>query len=209
MRLLLIRHGQSLSVVQADHEEILPDEVNFLTGQGRAETAKLGEFLSRRFPKVVMFASPLPRARETALILSQYLRCKIIFDGRLAERRCGFPPGTTCVQSRSLQDSSFTNPTYAPPGGESIAEHRARVSEFLESVLQGAIGSHQAMSIVAHGGTIEHVHGCLTGTPVEAMSKSFTSCGTASYNLWTRLIAGDGREVWRLDGVDLRPIQSP
>jgi len=41
------------------------------------------------------------------------------------------------------------------------------------------------------------------------MLKSFTSCGTASYNLWTRLIAADGREVWRLDGVDLRPIQSP
>jgi S-adenosylhomocysteine hydrolase len=63
------------------------------------------------------------------------------------------------------------------------------------------------MSIVAHGRTIEHEHGCLTGTPVEAMSKSFTSCGTASYNLWTRLIAGDGREIWRLDGIDLRPIQ--
>ena len=57
MRLLLIRDGQSLSVVQADHEEILPDEINFLTDQGRAETVKLGEFLSRRFPKVIMFAS--------------------------------------------------------------------------------------------------------------------------------------------------------
>jgi hypothetical protein len=36
------------------------------------------------------------------------------------------------------------------------------------------------------------------------MADHFTSCQTSSYHLWTRLIASDGRIVWRLDGVDLR-----
>jgi broad specificity phosphatase PhoE len=145
-----------------------------------------------------------PRARETAMILNQFLRCDVIFDSRLAERSFGFPPCTTCAQSQILQESSFTSPLYAPPGGESIMAHRTRVSEFLQTVFQQHANSSKAICFVTHGGTIEHVHGCLTGSPVEAMAKFFTTCGPANYHVWTRLIAFDGRVVWRLDGVDLR-----
>ena len=204
MRLLLIRHGQSLSLLQSSDEEVLADDLNVLTDEGRASSARLGKYLSICFPEVVMFASPVARARETALILSQLLRCEVNFDRRLSERKFGFPPGTTCAQSRMMQESSFTNPSYAPEGGESVMAHRNRVSEFLETVLQQPRSSNKAICLVAHGGTIEHLHGCLTGAPVEAMAKFCTSCGPANYHLWTRIIAGDGRVVWRLDGVDLR-----
>jgi broad specificity phosphatase PhoE len=138
------------------------------------------------------------------VILSQLLRCDVNLDSRLSERKFGFLPGTTCAQSRIVQESSFTSPSYAPDGGESVIAHRTRVSEFLETVLQQPGSSSKAICLVAHGGTVEHVHGYLTGAPVEAMAKFFTSCGPANYHLWTRLIADEGRVFWRLDGVDLR-----
>jgi 2,3-bisphosphoglycerate-dependent phosphoglycerate mutase len=204
MRLLLIRHGQSRSLLQSSDEEVLPDDINVLTDEGRASSVRLGKYLSICFPEVVMFASPVARARETAVILSQLLRCDVNFDWRLSERQFGFPSGTTCAQSRIIQESSFTRPSYAPDTGESVIAHRNRVSEFLETVLQQPGSSNKAICLVAHGGTIEHVHGYLTGAPVEAMAKFFTNCGPANYHLWTSLIADDGRVVWRLDGVDLR-----
>jgi broad specificity phosphatase PhoE len=204
MHLLLIRHGQSRSMVQADNETILPDDVNFLTHQGRAESRKLGAFLSARFPEVILFASPLPRADETANILRPFFQCEIIFDSRLIERRWGSTSGTTCAQSRVLQEASFTHPYDASYGEESVAEHRERVSEFLEERLNRSYGSNQTICLVTHGGTIEHVHGHLTGSPVASMAKFFINCGSASYHLWTRLFALDGRVVWRLDGIDLK-----
>jgi broad specificity phosphatase PhoE len=191
-------------MVQADHETILPDDVNFLTQQGRAESMQLGAFLSSRFPEVIMFASPLPRAVETANILKPFFQCEIVFDSRLVERRCGFTSGTTCAQSRILQEASFTHPYDASYGEESVAEHRERVSEFLEERLNRSYGSNETICLVTHGGTIEHVHGCLTGNPVASMANFFTNCGSASYHLWTRLFAFDGRPVWRLDGIDLK-----
>jgi 2,3-bisphosphoglycerate-dependent phosphoglycerate mutase len=178
--------------------------VNVLTNEGRAESTKLGAFLSTQLPEVTMFASPSQRAEETATILSQQLKCEIIFDSRLIERISGFAPGTTCAQSRILQESSFMHPHDASSGEESVAEHRKRVIEFLEERLERSNSLYKNICLVTHGGTIEHIHGYLTGSSVEAMAKFFTSCGTASYHLWTRLIAYDGRTVWRLDGVDLK-----
>jgi len=181
MRLILIRPGQSLSLVQTREEEILTDDVNFLTDEGRATSARLGKYLSIRFPEVMMFASPLARARETALILSQFLRCKVIFDSRLAERKFGFPSGTTCAQSQSLQESSFTSPLYAPQGGESVMAHRTRVSEFLQTVFQQHINSSKAICFVTHGGTIEHVHG--------SYGFSRRSDGEVFHDLWPRKLS--------------------
>jgi 2,3-bisphosphoglycerate-dependent phosphoglycerate mutase len=197
MRLLSIRHGKSRSLLQSGDEDVLADDLNILTDEGRASSARLGKHLSICFAEVILFASPVARARETALILSQLLRCDVNFDWRLSERKFGFPPGTSCAQSRIMQESSFTSPSYAPDGGESVIAHRTRVSEFLETVLQQPGSSNKAICLVAHGGTIEH---CM----VVSLAKYFTSCGPANYHLWTRLIADDGRVVWRLEGVDLR-----
>jgi broad specificity phosphatase PhoE len=105
MRLLLIRHAKSRSLLQSGDEDVLADDLNILTDEGRASSASLGQHLSIFFAEVILFASPVARARETALILSQLLRCDVNFDWRLSERKFGFPPGTTCAQSRIMQES--------------------------------------------------------------------------------------------------------
>lgn len=184
MQLVLIRHGEALSAVQGDDEEILDDESDVLTDQGRAESAKLGEALSFHFPKATLFASTLPRAHETAIILSKYLHCDVVLDWRLAEQKFGFPRGTTRAGCRILQESGYTKPLDAFDAGESVAAHRGRVSDWLDSSLSRQPSS-DPVCVVAHGGTIEHVHGCLLGAPVEAMAKAFFACRTASHSLWT------------------------
>ncbi|MEM7249179.1 MAG: histidine phosphatase family protein [Acidobacteriota bacterium] len=204
-RLILVRHGEVESQLRSDDELRLSDDENGLTEWGVARTEGLAEHLRERFEATSLLTSPLLRARQTADILARELELAPTVESRLAERDYGFPPGTTMGDSHRLQLACYEHPEDDPPHGESLASHRRRVSEWLREVETRLDAEGGVIVAVAHGGTLEQALATLQGSPLAAASRWFTRCEPASYHLLARLDV-EGRKVWCLDGVDLRPI---
>jgi phosphohistidine phosphatase len=62
-----------------------PDSARPLTGKGRKQAARLGEFLARHGHRPdAILSSPKIRARETAEILADHLDLEVMIDERLA-----------------------------------------------------------------------------------------------------------------------------
>lgn len=206
IQLLLTRHCKALSADLGENEEVLCDEDDELSEEGRAQGRALAEHLSSKFIAASIISSPIKRASETAKYLARAYGTEAIFDPRLREREFAFPIGTTTLKSRMLQEESYLHPDALPLGGESVAQHRMRAADWL-SEFEASLSNHQQLTqiVVAHGGTIEHLQACLTGSSLSFMSRMFTACDTGHYHLWTVVRPLDGRLVWRLDGVNLGP----
>jgi 2,3-bisphosphoglycerate-dependent phosphoglycerate mutase len=203
-QLILIRHSECLSQTIDEGEEILVDEDDALSGKGHIQAQLLADHLPRMFSPVQIVTSPIRRALETAKYLGEAYEMIPVIDARLAERNFAFPRGTTRIQSRLFQEKSYKHPQDFFPGGESLAQHRIRTAGWLDEV-KSLIGesSNDTLIAVTHGGTIEHVQGCLLGTPLSFMAKVCTACDVSHYNLWTTFRTNDQRLVWRLEGVNL------
>ena len=95
MRLILIRHGQSLSLVQSGDEEILADDVNFLTDEGRAinfyTQIAIAEF--QNFARICVTGAKLPRSLIQSNSISSAALAFYSFPKLLAsEALDAFPP---------------------------------------------------------------------------------------------------------------------
>ena len=202
--LVLVRHAESLSQLQTEEELVITDEHDGLTAAGKEQSANLGEHLCGKFWPARIVTSPIRRARETAELIANACRLTAQVDERLRERTFGFPLGTTKAESSSFQEQSYKQPVIASFGAESVEQHRIRVTEWLTEFEQ-SLDHHEATTriVVSHGGTIEHLQACLSGSPISAMARMFTSCDPGHYHLWTVFRPLDGRLVWRLDGINL------
>ena len=81
-RYYLVRHGESL--LNAEH--IRQGSEGSLSENGRDQAARTGRSLSR-FGIQKILASPYERTRETAAIISEYVRVPVAYSALLAERR--------------------------------------------------------------------------------------------------------------------------
>jgi broad specificity phosphatase PhoE len=78
-----------------------------------------------------------------------------------------------------------------------------RVAAWLEQVVS-KLGTNNVLIAVSHGGTIDQLMRCLSGSPLEASARAFIRCDVGHYHLWSRLQV-EGRLVWRLDAVNRGP----
>jgi len=200
--LLLIRHGESQSVVRLASETVLPDPENPLTERGRAQAEALAEHLTARFPNLTVIGSPLLRARETAATLAASLGVAVTIDERLAERRLDRPPGTTTGDCAMMQLMTARAPERPLDFGESMAEHRARAAATLAEITPRCERG-EMIALVCHGGTIEHLLALALGLPLAATPLAYVRCETARYHLLYREEIFSGWRTWRLDGVNL------
>lgn len=120
--------------------------------QGRTDvplcTAGREALAARTFPRelkdLAWVASPLTRARDTAVILSGKAGEKIGVDDRLAEMSWGQWEGALLDElrrqhGRAMVDNEARGLHFRPPGGESPFEVQARVRSWLAEVaLRGA-----------------------------------------------------------------------
>ncbi len=123
--MVLVRHGET----EANRAGLLLGRADPpLNERGRQQADALATAL-RREPDPLIIASPLARAQETAARIAAATGASLETDPRLIELDYGewderrlndVPPD---VASRWRAD-----PTFAPPGGESLAELRARVA---------------------------------------------------------------------------------
>ncbi|MCG6885084.1 MAG: histidine phosphatase family protein [Silicimonas sp.] len=138
VRVFLFRHGETVWNAQGRRQGHLDSP---LTEKGRQQAINNARRLERHRPlgeSVVMFSSPLGRARQTAEILVGEigLSCQdIIFEPRLMECSFGLWEGLTTSEIKARYPDEWTARTadkwnIPAPSGESYADVHARVSEW-------------------------------------------------------------------------------
>ncbi|MBM4429660.1 MAG: histidine phosphatase family protein [Chloroflexi bacterium] len=155
MRLLLVRHGESLGNV-AQRIQGLCDQP--LTERGRTQARALAQRLLDGYEVCAIYTSPLSRARETAEIIAALLDVTVITDDRLREYDCGVVTGLCYeeVQSqypeiaRRWAEDSWHVPI---PGEEGIDTFQARVLAVMGDIVSQH-ATKDTVGIVAHGGTL-------------------------------------------------------
>jgi broad specificity phosphatase PhoE len=162
LTLLLVRHGQSewnaagLMQGQTAHVPLTP------TGHAQADAAATE--LARLSPGALI-SSDLLRAVQTAEHCAARTGLPIVTSAALREQGYGELEGRP---SRELWDVvDWTDPHWAAPGGESLAELHGRVAAFLEDL--GAEPPADVVALVTHGDTIRAAQAVVAGLGADAM----------------------------------------
>jgi broad specificity phosphatase PhoE len=99
-----------------------------------------------------LYSSQLARARETAEIVGERIGLAPMVDERFAESYRGAWEGRLLSEIERDEPDAWaawqrSDPDFRFPGGESLAEHVARVGDALREVERPAL-------VVSHGGTV-------------------------------------------------------
>jgi broad specificity phosphatase PhoE len=135
-----------------------------LDDQGRRDAATLAE-LAAQHGFAALWASPLPRARETAEIVSTRLGLPVREDARLAETDTGEWTDRLFAEVQAELPDRFAgwvegHPEFAFPGGESFREQGDRVMAAIAEIERGPLPA----LVVCHGMTIRVALGRRAGT---------------------------------------------
>lgn len=170
-RLLLARHGQSLSnaVRRFQGTRDVP-----LSPLGEQQAAALGAALARRAGRLAaVYTSPLVRARRTAEIAAGGLGAPLVAVDDLRELCLGDWEDRTVDEVRALPGDPYAqwvrDPLGCPPpGGEPLAAVQARVVQAIAAI-HAAHPDGEDVLVVCHGGVISaYVAHCL-GLPLSAI----------------------------------------
>ncbi len=133
MRLIVVRHGETLYNVQSRFtgQSDIP-----LSALGERQAAALGKRLAAE-PLAAIATSDLQRARVTAQAIARYHELPVQEDADLREIAFGAWEGATydeiMARDADLVQRWLADPTiYAPPGGETVIQLRDRVAPALE-----------------------------------------------------------------------------
>ena len=193
-RLLLIRHGESEVTVK----QIIGGDLSCtgLSPLGHRQAEALGARWARGHePDVdVLWASTLPRAIETAEVLSPSLGdLEVHTHPDLVERRPGEADGVGYQEFRSLFEWTGDTHPHLPlaPGGESLAAFSYRTGRALYELVEGHPGA--TMMVVCHGGVIDIAMRLFMGLGMNLQFMLWT-LNTAI----TEFVTTDEPGVWRL-----------
>jgi broad specificity phosphatase PhoE len=157
--LVLVRHGQS----EANAAGLLVGRADSsLTELGVRQAEAIGKALAlAQRPTAVIYTSPLRRAAQTAQAIAtgcasvlstkngQTAPPQVVVDGRFVELDYGDFDGTALsALPPGLWDNWVSDPSFRPPGGETLLEVTDRVSSALESLSLQAASSD--VVIVSH-----------------------------------------------------------
>ena len=153
MRLLLVRHGLTLSNVQARYTGQLDVP---LTEVGERQAEAVGQRLASE-PLDVIVSSDLQRARDTAAAIARYHNLPVWYDADLREASLGEWEGLTYREVTALYAQQVgkrrEDPNFPAPGGESFMQVRDRVARARQR--WQAQYPDATMLWVTHAGVIE------------------------------------------------------
>ena len=162
LTLLLVRHGQSewnaagLMQGQTPH---VP-----LTAQGHAQAEAAAAELAGLAPGALL-SSDLLRAVQTAEHCARATGLPVTTTPALREQGYGELEGRP---SRELWDVvDWTDPHWAPEGGESLAALHARVASYLQRLRSDPPAD--VVALVTHGDTIRAIQAVVAGLGPDAM----------------------------------------
>ena len=149
MSILIIRHAQDLPNYRGGWSS------NGLTEIGRGQAHHLGEILlSYDIDRIV--TSDLPRARETADIVNEYLKIPIEYCCEWREINSGLLSGMSRTQSDEKYPDFYIEKMEIDqhyPEGESPREFYERIIQVFVK-LQQSINEDENVALITHGGVI-------------------------------------------------------
>jgi len=166
---LLVRHGQTPTT-----GVVLPGRAPglHLSEEGRKQADAAGERIGRLQKVAAVYASPLERARETALPIARALGLAVRVHRDLSE--CDVGEWTGLKLSRAQRKSEWRLVQRYPsgfrfPGGESFPEMQARIV----SALARLVERHRGATIVAvsHADPIKTAVAHALGTPLDLFQR--------------------------------------
>jgi broad specificity phosphatase PhoE len=165
-RLLLVRHGESTANAQGVFSGWSTDVV--LTELGRRQASVTGAGL-RRYARIdALYASPLPRTRQTAELIGAEIDLEPVLIDGLREIDVGEATGQPITELatlhphllRDVDDESMMIPW---PGGESHFQLRTRAMAAIEDIVERHPG--QTVVVVSHGGPLGWIVSTLASVP--------------------------------------------
>jgi 2,3-bisphosphoglycerate-dependent phosphoglycerate mutase/probable phosphoglycerate mutase len=200
-RIILLRHGQTDYNVAGRMQGHL-DSV--LTSVGHEQAAAVAPALAALEPERVI-SSDLRRAVDTAEAVGAASGLPVKFDARLRETHLGRWQGNTVAEiDRDYPGAIATwrsDPTWAPPGGESRVAVVARSRPVVDELDAELADSDESSSVllVAHGGLIA---GLVTGL-MELPTSVWPSFGGLGNCRWAVLARREDHPRWRLAGYNV------
>ncbi|WP_421195555.1 histidine phosphatase family protein [Aeromonas jandaei] len=152
MELVVIRHGETQANAEGRYQGALDIGLN---KSGQRHIARLAdEIATTQAPFDRLLASPLQRTRESAAIFAHQLDLPVELAPAFRERHVGLSEGLTQAEAKSRYPELWARNitrrwAEAPPGGETLDEVVARVSQGLLELTSSAQGGR--VLLVAHG----------------------------------------------------------
>ncbi|MFN2242090.1 MAG: histidine phosphatase family protein [Anaerolineae bacterium] len=159
MRLLLIRHGQSVANAENRLQGIMNSPLSEL---GREQAHALARRLVREgWSLSAIHTSDLSRAAETAEILGMALGAPVLLDERLREYDVGLLTGLAAADVERLHPDIWQALRQSPvwpaiPGEEGAEAFISRIASALDDV-RTVNGEGQAVALVSHGRTLSMI----------------------------------------------------
>lgn len=183
-RIIAIRHGETAwnvdTRIQGQLDVPLNDVGRWQAGRAAARLA--GEDVQ------ACYASDLSRAFATAEAIALGLGLTVQPDRGLRERSFGTFEGLTWAEIETTLPEQARlwrarDPLFAPQGGESLVDFRARVLATVSRIAAAHAG--QQILLVAHGGVMDVLYRAATGQELQAPRT--WALGNAAINrlLWT------------------------
>lgn len=133
MVLILVRHGETAVNSQGRLQGRVETELN---ERGHEQAERLAVAVAKLEP-VAVVTSPLRRTRETAAAIGRATGLHVEIDERLTELHYGDWEGSRFAElPEGAFDAWRADPTFTPPGGESLVDLRARVVPCIEDLLE-------------------------------------------------------------------------
>jgi broad specificity phosphatase PhoE len=172
MKLIFIRHGETLWTREMRYQgrSDIP-----LTEKGKRQGVLISKYLQKLKPTHI-YSSPLKRAYETALTISEGCKLKpIIIDERISEISFGKWEGLTPADVESRYPAEFKlwleqGTVFTPPQAENKRSFEKRVVSFLKELLKDYSRQTPSpiLAIVCHGGPIRIALLTVLKTPIQS-----------------------------------------
>ncbi|MFI4985593.1 MAG: histidine phosphatase family protein [Solirubrobacterales bacterium] len=161
--LYLARHGQTAYNLEGRFQGHLPVP---LDDTGREQAGELAE-RAVAYEFAALWCSPLLRARETADVVARRIGLQLREDARLVETDAGDWTDRSFAEVHAEAPELFAgflagDPSFAFPGGESLAEQDERVAAALSDVEAGELPA----LVVCHGMVIRAALSRRAGRPI-------------------------------------------
>lgn len=187
IRFYIVRHGETGENVRMRY---LGARDEPLTDEGVRQARRAAEALAQ-IPVKLILSSPMRRAADTAVQIQRACGVGLRLDTRLAEGSFGRWEGLNREEVLGLGEPDAgllvrweSDPSCAPPGGESILDIQKRVVGLAEE-LQGEFPA-SSLVLVSHVGPIKALIAAVLDIPLQATRRMFLDPGTISIVEWGR-----------------------
>lgn len=189
-RIIAVRHGETAWNVDTRIQGHLDIPLN---DHGHWQARQLARSLAGE-PISAIYASDLQRALATARAVADATGAPLHTDLGLRERSFGTLEGKTFAEiEREHPEHALRwrrrDPDYAPPGGESLLDLRARVTAAAHRLAAQHPGG--LVVLVAHGGPLDVLYRAATGQEIQAP------------RTWQLANAAINRLLWTPEGLTL------